>query len=321
LLEEVPGDTIAEVGAVDIADDGTFLVADRYRPRVRLYDAEGRFVAGHGRFGEGPFEYIRNTDVARDREGRVFVHDEGGRYSILNPPLEPDTLHSFPDRRRPRFAEGFADGVVQGYNEVGPQGRLQYWGILRDREGKRPWRVPAMPARIAEVPYWSSVASPFATSAGDTLLIANSFLYPVHMYGSDGNPIGEIGSPPPSFREAPELERGQFAFSDPGQAGTIHSTFENWLNSFTVIAGLHVVRNRWLVVAHGQVPMEAFPRFRVHSYELYALDVYDLRSGRKVMEDVPIPEGYRVLGGGPYLHVLAAIPPEPWTVLKLDLPF
>ncbi|MBW3534509.1 MAG: hypothetical protein KY453_04735 [Gemmatimonadetes bacterium] len=312
-LEQVPGDTIAEIGAVDISADGDIVIADRYLPRVRLYARDGRFVAGQGRFGDAPFEYRRIRAVARDRSGRVVVLSlQAPRTTVLTPDLLPDTTIPLASGFiAPWLAQRFRGGVVQGL--IGEEGRT--WYSYQESLGTERWRIEAGPRKLYEVPYWASVARFLTDSAGDTLLLGNSFLYPVGLYDAGGALVGELGSPPPSWRDVPEVEAGAFAFTGPSDMPG--GALAEWLTSFTVIAGLHVVQDRWLVVSHGRVSTERLtPPFETVEY---AVDMYDLGSGTKVLEDVPLPQGARVLGGGPYLHVLTAIPPQPWTVVRLDI--
>jgi len=313
-LEEVPGDTIAQIGVVDILPDGKILLGDRFLPRVRLYDASGRFLAGQGRFGEGPFEYQRIQGVAADSEGRIFVEGfRAGHGTLLTPTLEPDTTLGLPGGSiGSEFVARFRDGVIRsGLWQEGT------WLYFRAPDGSEPWRIAAGPERIWQVPYWSGVTRFHAAELGDSLFVANSLLYPVTIYDGQGRPIGEIGEPPPSFRPAPELEPGAFAFTEGGGAG-MGNRVRDFLESFTVVTGVHVVEERWLVVVHGVMGTDPpMPPFR--TYDRY-IDVYDLRSGRKVVEDVPLPPESRVLGGGPHLHLLLAEPPDPWTIARFRVP-
>jgi len=313
-LEEVPGDTIAQIGVVDILPDGKILMGDRYLPRVRLYDGSGRFLAGQGRFGEGPFEYQRIQGVAADSEGRVFVEGfRAGHGTLLTPTLEPDTTLGLPGGSiASEYVARFRSGVVRsGLWQEGT------WLYFRDTDGTEPWRIPAGPPRIWEVPYWAGLTRFHMTYQGDSLFVANSLLYPVSIYNGKGHFVGEIGEPPPSFRPAPELEPGAFAFTEGGGAG-MGNRVREFLESFTVVTGLHVVEGYWLVVVHGIIGSDPpMPPFRTSDR---SIDVYDLRSGRKVVEDVPLPLEARVLGGGPFLHVLVAEPPEPWTIARFRVP-
>ena len=63
-------------------------------------------------------------------------------------------------------------------------------------------------------------------------------------------------------------------------------------------------------------PERALPPFEiVHT----SLEVYDRHSGVKLYEDVPLPEGSRVLGGGRFLYLLLDEHFPPWRIAKLRL--
>jgi hypothetical protein len=43
------------------------------------------------------------------------------------------------------------------------------------------------------------------------------------------------------------------------------------------------------------------------------------RCSTQILQDVTLPAGARVLAGGRHLYVLVAEPPEPWTIVRLDV--
>ncbi|MEX2531274.1 MAG: hypothetical protein WD960_10920 [Gemmatimonadota bacterium] len=323
-LEQPPGDTIAQIGATDVADDGRLLIADRYLQRVRMYDSNGRLLASQGRFGEGPFEYHSINSVAFSPDGRVFVNDvRSARYTILSADLEPDTTRRMElGAALPGTVDAFADGVVQIVPEPGetPGGALAAWSLYyRSPDGDRPWRVDAAPERLLQAPYWGSFSRSLIAAAGDTLFVGNSLLYPIEMFDSEGRSLGTIGTPPPSYREPPEFERGQFAFQDPAEAVGMQSRLREYGSAFRVLSGMYVVAGRWLIVAHARFPEEKFPYISQYDEQTYGIDLYDLQSGEKVVEDLPWREGWWILGGGPHLHALVSEPPEPWRVVRLEV--
>ncbi len=69
LIEEIriksddssPATMIGTVNSVSVASDGMIFIADRSAGRVRLYDANGKFVTLFGRTGEGPGEWRPNN--------------------------------------------------------------------------------------------------------------------------------------------------------------------------------------------------------------------------------------------------------------------
>ena len=58
-----------------------------------------------------------------------------------------------------------------------------------------------------------------------------------------------------------------------------------------------------------------FPFRVLHTH----FEVYDRHTGTKLFEDVPLPEGVKVLGGGRYLYVLQNPDIPPWRIAKYRL--
>ena len=315
LLEEVPGDSIADIGSVDVLPDGRLLIGDRLLPRVRLYGANGRFVAAQGRFGEGPFEYQGIVSATMDVRGRVFVESVRSPHTTrLTSGFEPDTIVALPGGAVASVAVvRLGDGILQVAGDFRSGLDLQ----ARGADGEVLWRAPSIPPGVNEKPYWSSVNRPFVATTDRRVVAANRLVYPLTVYDLQGDTVAELGPPPPTFRPVPELAAGALAYTDPG-AGPPRNTLAEWLQSFTIINGIHAVANRWLVVTHATMdPDTPFPPFGTLEY---ALDMYDLETNAKVLEDVPVPDGARVLGGGPHLHVLVRQPPGPWTVVRYQIP-
>jgi hypothetical protein len=315
LLEEVPGDSIADIGSVDVLPDGRLLIGDRLLPRVRLYGADGTFVTAQGRFGEGPFEYQGIVSAAMDARGRVFIESVRSPHTTrLTSGFEPDTVLAFPgDAVVSTSVARFGEGILQLAGDF--RSGIALWA--RDAEGEVLWKAPSLPPGVNEKPYWSSVNRPFVAATDRRVVAANRLVYPLTIYDLQGDTVAELGTPPPTFTPAPELAAGALAFTDPA-GGPPRNTLAEWLQSFTIINGIHAVAGRWLVVSHATMdPDTPFPPFGTLEY---ALDVYDLETNAKVLEDVPVPDGGRVLGGGPHLHVLVMQPPGPWTVVRYRIP-
>ena len=89
------------------------------------------------------------------------------------------------------------------------------------------------------------------------------------------------------------------------------------LKSFDLVSRVDAVGTEHLVVtvARPDSTRPSFPFQIIHTH----LDVYHRESGTRVLEDVQLPDGAKVLGGGRYLYVLlnAAIPP--WRIAKYHL--
>ena len=57
------------------------------------------------------------------------------------------------------------------------------------------------------------------------------------------------------------------------------------------------------------------PRERLHT----SLEVYDRHTGAKLYEDVPLPDGFRVLAGRRFPYLLVDMHAPPWRVAGLRL--
>jgi len=69
------------VTSLAVDRDGKIYVADRISPSVRVFGADGEFVAWIGREGEGPGEFTMPVDVLPAADGRLFVR--GQRITIF----------------------------------------------------------------------------------------------------------------------------------------------------------------------------------------------------------------------------------------------
>jgi len=87
---------------------------------------------------------------------------------------------------------------------------------------------------------------------------------------------------------------------------------EQWSRSFTVVRRIAAVADSVLVVEYGRHdPREGDPYFVVPT----TVDVYSA-DGQKLAEGLNLPGP--VVGGGPHLLLLAAEPPNAWTVSVLE---
>jgi hypothetical protein len=122
----------------------------------------------------------------------------------------------------------------------------------------------------------------------------------MRVYSVDGDSIASFGQPLRSWLDAPQPERGAFV----GVGGMARA--QEWLNSFTVVAGIFPLKDSLLVVQYG--------RHEPEPTEMYAIrrttvDVYD-RHGRKILEDIAFAK--RILGGGEHF----ASWPTGWNTAK-----
>lgn len=307
-LEEAEDDSIAGMGGLIETRSGGLLMFDRLLPRARAYRPDGTLFASFGKFGQGPREFKGISGLAEDDSGHVLVLDQQLlRISVLTADLEFDTLMStFGEYLSGPIAAlpsgGFVIGIVLGrggyrFHKMSPTGSFG-------------WSIFPPPDATLKNPYWGSIATLSMDVADGRIFAATALMYPIAVYGVDGDSIGVIGSPPPSFRQVPVVEPG--AFGGPGA----NRALEAWLDAFTIMTDISVVRNRFLVVTHARLARG--PTFGFEERP-YAIDVYDLRTDRKILEDIALPSGSRVLAGGEYLYLLTTGgPPDPWVIHRLS---
>ena len=312
-LGEDAADSIAEIGALVERANGGFLIADRLLPRVRSYAEDGRLEAAFGRFGEGPFEFRRIDGVAEGPSGRVVVVDRRRQgLTYLTEDLQPDRLVSLPGVPYNVLSMN-ADLLLHMEITDGDEGfsrLLRRPALVHRLKGDAgAWSSYLFPFVQVERPYWGSyVRFPMAV-AGDSVFVMSSLRYPVSILNGSGDTVGTMGVPSASFRPIPVLERG--AFSDPRD----YTTLSDFFSSFDVIDRVDAVGSR-LVLTQARFDDTRPTSFRpLHA----SLEVYDRHTGAKLYEDVPLPAGSRVLGGGRFLYLLMNKDFPPWRIAKLRL--
>ncbi len=67
---------------MSVGPDGYLYVADTHYHRIVVFDAQGQIINEFGKFGEAEGEFIYPTDVAFDKDGRIFVSEYGGNDRI-----------------------------------------------------------------------------------------------------------------------------------------------------------------------------------------------------------------------------------------------
>ena len=310
-LGEDPADSIAEVGSFVERSNGGFVIGDRLLPRVRAYGEDGRLEVAVGRFGEGPFEFRRISAVTETGSDRIVVVDGENRLTYLSGELSPDTIVTVPGL----VADAVALGPDLILGMLGPQalGRNRLTAraplIHRLSGHSLAWSAFPLPFTLAERPYWPALATVPMAAAGDSVFVAVSLLYPVSILSLGGEVVDTIGTPPPSFGQIPVLEEG--ALSDAATYGRI----PEFLASFHVIDRIDIVADSYLILTHGQFDGgQGLSGGRRHT----SLDVYNRHTGAKLYEDIVLPEGSKVLGGGRYLYLLLNRDFPPWRIAKLQ---
>jgi len=67
---------------ISVGPDGNLYVSDTHYHRVVVFDSQGKVINKFGCLGEGDGEFIYPTDVAFDKNGRIFVSEYGGNDRI-----------------------------------------------------------------------------------------------------------------------------------------------------------------------------------------------------------------------------------------------
>jgi hypothetical protein len=306
-LQESPGDSIADIGTFLETRDGDIVIADAIEPRIRRYGSNGALLASFGIYGDGPFELRRVSGITETAGQQIVVADAGrARVTILTKDLVPDTAFEVwprPVGRLTLLADHILLATAPADRQRGITLFNQYWRPV--------WSIPSpSPGSTREYPYWGSYASQLFAAGRGTVVTAYSFLYPIYVHDARGSLVDSLMVPPRGFRPAPILPPGAFSGPDADERR------ERWFASFDVIADLSVLSDTFLVVTHGGL---RWTQARRVEQEHRRLDVYHLPSRTRIAENVRLPEGSRVLGGGRYLYVLADQPPGPWRIVAASI--
>jgi 6-bladed beta-propeller len=70
-----PEDSFADITALDVLEDGTVYILDMKDSRVRVFDAQGKFVRAFGKAGQGPGELSQPVGIIITPEKAVLVED------------------------------------------------------------------------------------------------------------------------------------------------------------------------------------------------------------------------------------------------------
>lgn len=311
-LGEAPADSIAEIGDFVERRDGGYIVGDLHLPRVRTYDDEGRLEAAFGRFGDAPFEFQRIRAVAEASSGRIAVaSSRTSHLTYLTPALAPDTMVALPAAAMDVLALG-SDLLVR-MNAGDPLERQFSHPPLLHRviPPELVWSSYELPFSPSERPYWGAFSNFPVAVSGDSIFVMSGVRYPITVIDGAGETVGTFGTPSASFRPIDVLESGMLA-----NLGSYGTTLPALLASFDIIHRMDAVGPHLIVTRARHNPERALPPFEiVHT----SLEVYDRHSGVKLYEDVPLPDGSRVLGGGRFLYLLLDEHFPPWRIAKLRL--
>ena len=272
--------------------------------------------AAFGRFGSGPWEFHGIGGVIEAASGRIVVASMPNPWlTYLHSDLRPDTLLAFGRYWVGQMLPYGRDVVFLGAGRETERSVVdeQDGYLHRLVDGRVAWSSWASP--YSGKPYWSSFGDVSIAAAGDSLFIMPSLLYPATVLNGAGDSVGTIGTPPPSFRRIPEIPRGYFAFGS-GEAPSGNRMGE-LLASLDLVPRIDVVGGQHLVFTLGRPDETRMPPLgeALHT----SVEVYARHTGAKLYEDVPLPDGAKVLGGGRYLYVLQNAVIPPWRIAKYRL--
>ena len=251
--------------------------------------------------------------VAETASGQIVVSSPRNRWlTYLNSDLSPDTL------------VGIGDNAVVEVFPYGPD--IVFWGIRPARtihdvamqdgyfhrlvDGRVVWTSWTTP--IFGMPYWHGFGDVTGAVAGDSIFAMAELLYPATILNAAGDSVGTIGTPSPTFRRVPEIQPGAYGTTSPGGQDA-----SDLLGTFDLVPRIDVVSGDYLIFTVGQLDeTKPFFPFKVRHTRL---EVYDRHIGVKLFEDVPLPQGVKVLGGGRYLYVLQNPDIPPWRIAKYRL--
>lgn len=313
-LGDDPVDPVAAIGIFLERRDGGFLMSDGFRPRVRTYTETGELEAAFGRFGDGPWEFRRVSGLAETSSGGVVAASATNAWlTYLHGDLTQDSLLPLEGYWVGDMIPVQDDLVFQGVNSRNYRtSEIQEGYFHRLSDGQivwSSWRTP-----VFEKPYWGSLGGLMSTAAGDSIFVMASLLYPATILNEAGDSVGTIGRPSPSFRRVPEIPYGYFAFRA-GEAPDVNR-MRDLLASYDFVPRIDAVGGDYLVFTIAHPDETKLPPVRaIHT----SVEGYDRHTGAKLFEDVALPEGSKVVGGGRYLYVLLNPDIPPWRIGKYRL--
>ena len=314
-LGEDPSDSIAAVGEFFERRNGGFVIGDRLLPRVRTYRSDGSLEAGFGRFGDGPWEFRRIRSVAELADGRIVVTGaQSGALTYLTPDLTPHSRLLIENYVPQMVLPLGRDIVFSGWRTDIDVTQMagNFHRLVGGAVAWTSWKSGIGRSK----PYWGGLGSIHAVVHGDSLYVMAGLLYPATILNGAGDAIGTIGTPPSGFRKVPEIEAGAFAYTTGGAAQT-GNPIRQLIESFELVTSMDVVDGDYLVFTVGRLD-PARPWYPFRELDV-SVEAYDRHTGRKLFENVPLPEGSKVLGGGRYLYVLLNPDIPPWRIAKYEL--
>lgn len=306
VLEEATNDPIAEIGTFLESASGDLIIGDRMLPRVRRYAPDGALLSSTGTYGSGPREVRSVGGIAESGDSLLLTDPRNARIQILRDDLSfIGALGALGAGVAPsgQILTSENGGLILPSNS----GRTGDQVAAIARNGEALWSAFPTSDELDTEPYWRSVSRIRFTRIREKLIVTDGLLYPLAVLDANGRQIDSIGQPPPSYSKITSVGLGAFV----GRRTPL--ALQQWFDEFTAIGGVHSIGDSTLVVVATRLTSSDT---ELVGQDDYALDIYaaDLR---KVYEDIPLPPGARVLGGGRHLYMLISAPPQPWRILRL----
>ncbi len=293
-LEEVASEPMAAISNLLPRPDGGFVVVDARTHRIREYDANGRLERVLGGPGRQVGELQEPTAVMRGEGGELHVVERGSSRRTVFWPADSASTFELPGLYGfwlHRIDDGFIAGV--GAEEarfaiLSPDGQLRARFGSRDR-------------RVVQTPYWIYYVQERATAFGDRIFINSSFSPVVRVFSTVGDSLYSIVARPSDW-----VEPAHPGVNSTATAGD-RIRLDRWARSFTVVAGLAATNGVLVVQFGGHDPGPTDP-YRVIPRTASVFEIDGSRLAADIELKMPI------LAGGEFLYLLAARPPEPWTI-------
>lgn len=90
---EMPESSAGKPVGLGVGPDGRLYVADTHYARVMIYEPDGQWIGSFGSFGTEPGQFKLPRDVAIDRNGFIYVSEDGGNDRISK--FAPDHRYLF----------------------------------------------------------------------------------------------------------------------------------------------------------------------------------------------------------------------------------
>lgn len=284
---------------VDVAPDGSFLIADGREVRARIYDGAGQLVNQFGRRGAGPGEMRMPTSLRRMPGGTLLVSDLTG---LL---LEFDSVGE-------SFLTSFRVPVIPLYSARPADGgrRLLLAGRRRDIGGASP--LLHIWDRDSETIVRSFFPTPgdsltrlaarnFGGSAisvhGDTIAAISAFTDTLFFFTADGDETDRVPVPFTAFRRMetynPRLPPEQLQ--------------QEWLSELDLLTDVFWLDDGSLLIQYEK------PRAADSEWGL----LRTTRTGDRIFETTNTPRLLAVGGGRLYFIDPQSITPNRWLVARL----